>query len=329
MDNEPQPIDHEVSDLLSRLRDPVLITSIEIMEAGIESISKTPQANKYLYAYKNRAETLINWYFQDAPEEMPFTISGYVYCADHEGTLYLDSNGRAAQGLADIDGLDYDGALVLRLPYGSSEDLVYKVMCQFHKATDKGDGTLRQDTYFISPGDILNISESEPVTQDDGDLEVYEYSYESNQLKHALIRHADNAEAIIKSPAYHNAAATERGAMLRLSAQAAEQDVIATYSDDTIEVETSEFFIVNESGISFVDQVNKPSNHWNIPVGEVVGCDFIDLIQQTPASDLSEPIRLYPSIILSNYKTGSLYYIPIRAFIGATSLESKDDYDND
>ncbi len=329
MDNEPQPTSREVGDLLSILRNPALATSIEIMEAGIESISRSPHANRYLAAYKNRAETLINWHFQNVCEEAPFTVSGYMYCADNDGTLYLDNNGRAVQGLADIDGLDYDGALVLRLPYRSSEALVYKVMCQFHKTTNQGDGTLHQDTYFISPCDILDISESESITTDDGDLEAYEHSYESDQLKQVLMRHADNAEAVIDSPEYQNASDAKRSIMLRLSAQAAEQDVIKTYCNDTIEIETSEFFIVNESGVSFVDQTHKPTNHWNIPVGEVVGCDFIDLIQQPTASDLSKPIRSYPSIILSNYETGGLYYIPIRAFSGATSLESKDDYDED
>lgn len=312
MDDEPKPTETTSATRLEIFDDEYFIGGVHAAET---TLNKTKRSQLEQQAYVDNAREVLNEHFGTEYVNDQVDIIGYGYLADAKGRLLVDASGVAEQVCINCDEVNYSGIDIIKIPSQGKTAESYKVVCRFKNPNYDEDGRSHTEILYIPPEDVLEFTPSYPC--------------ESESLKMLLMKFADTSELVTKNYTFTLANGREQHRILKQLSDQIGRYVMATYENETVAVNASEFFVVtlDKEGkkliISLVDQHNLPPQKWSMLTGEVQGCIFIESLNNE-ITKIRALARRYPCIVLLNDDfEDSFYLIPIRAFNFADVIDDK------
>lgn len=261
-------------------------------------------------------EEILNGYVGAEYLNSTVEVTGRAYFGDYRGELIRENGGRPKTDLIHARGLNFIGMEMLYVKHDDSEPR-YRAFCRFNRSV--GDTNL--ETFYIAPDDMIIFRPTPEIDAETGEYADISADEENQLIKSILTEQANNSRKILTSPRFTLARGEEQHRILRACAQDAADFFKDEYGKNTIEIVASEFMVLTEAGIQYVDQKSKPMDEWNMPMGQFSGCTFYELIAQPPNSKIRSMQWRQPSIALLSEETGSLYLVPLLAFESASIVE--------
>jgi len=312
MDKEPKPPDTTSATRPEIFDDEYFIGSVHATET---TLNKTERSQLEQQAFVDTSIEVLNEHLGTEYVDDQVNIIGYGYLADAKGRLLVDASGAAEQVCIDCGEVNYSGIDIIKIPSQGKTAESYKVVCRFKNPNYDEDGRSHTEILYVPPEDVLEFTPSYPC--------------ESESLKTLLMKFADISEAVTKNHTFTLANGHEQRRILKQLSYQIGRYVMASYENETVAANTSEFFVVTltKEGkkpiISLVDQYNLPPQKWSTPTGKVLGCTFIESLNKEIVK-IRALVRQYPCIVISNDDSeDSFYLIPIRAFNFADVIDDK------
>ncbi len=313
MENESRHNEQPTSYMPSEFTEPGFLFDVKNAEniVGRSAVSRSEIRSAINYVEEALTGYITGEYLNTTVEAI-----GRAYFADHHGNIVYVADGKPKNDIISARGLKFIGIEMLYIEHDSDEK-AYKAFCRFNRS--RGGSNL--ETLYFAPEDLI-VMRPKPKPKHANEAYAEISAEEENELIKSVLKfHADNTRQLLTSPRFTLAHGEEQHRILKMCAQDSAEFINDEYGKKTIEIEASEFLVVTESGILHVDQRLKPREEWNIPMGQFGGCTFYELITQAPNSKIQSMHWRQPSIVLSNYETGSLYLVPLLAFESANVIE--------
>ena len=311
MDKEPTFSSGSVMSRLEIFADADFIDSVRATETTLADSDIAPRnQRKYI---KTAIETL-NEHFGTEDIYDTVDVAGYAYIADKAGRLLRDETGAVVEGGIECDEVTYFGIDIIDIrnqqEVEDKEKLNYKVVCRFKRTTYADDGTKSKKTYYIPPNNVLAFQLS------------YEQFDENEYLKDKMDKCAAVSEETVRHYTFTLARGREQHRILWYLANELADDIVSTYGNSTVTVNTSEFFVMTPTDdgespeIHLFDQYATPLEERVWPTGKVIDCQFIESILNKGNSSvkLKSLIRECPCMVLAIENSNATCLIPIRAF---------------